>query len=152
MMKFEVITVTGTRAGMSSRQRKTTNRLIYGWNPSLMHNGACEGADRQFFDMATAIATYIELWPSSPEQDRWARMQETAFPELVSIVYALQPPLVRNRAMVRKGKALIATPATLGEALRSGTWATIRYARKLNRPIVIIEPAGGVRYENWPGV
>jgi hypothetical protein len=34
---------------------------------------------------------------------------------------------------------LIATPESLTEELRSGTWATIRYARKIKKPCLILD-------------
>ena len=38
------------------------------------------------------------------------------------------------------------------EQLRSGTWATVRHARKLKRPIVIINPDGTLLLERVPEV
>ena len=38
-------------------------------------------------------------------------------------------------------EVLLATPKG-PEKLRSGTWATVRYARKVGKRIVIIEPDG----------
>lgn len=42
---------------------------------------------------------------------------------------------------------LIATPAGFQEEQRSGTWATIRYARKMNHHIYIVYSNGHVREE-----
>jgi predicted Rossmann fold nucleotide-binding protein DprA/Smf involved in DNA uptake len=33
------------------------------------------------------------------------------------------------------------------EELRSGTWATVRYARRIGRPITLLFPDGGVLRE-----
>lgn len=48
-------------------------------------------------------------------------------------------PLARNREIVAAVGLLIAAPDTAVEYLRSGTWATVRYARKAGKPIVILE-------------
>ena len=41
---------------------------------------------------------------------------------------------------------LIAAPAEQeGERLRSGTWATVRYARRLGRRVVLVCPDGSLR-------
>jgi hypothetical protein len=55
------------------------------------------------------------------------------------------PPLERNKHIVHNCGWLIAAPKEDSETLRSGTWATIRYARKLRRPITIVFPNGEVQ-------
>jgi hypothetical protein len=52
--------------------------------------------------------------------------------------------IVRDHHMVDLSRRLIATPQTFEEQIRSGTWATIRYARKLRLKITIIYPDGSV--------
>jgi hypothetical protein len=52
------------------------------------------------------------------------------------------PPLDRNKMMVDDCEALIATPRLMVEELRSGTWSTIRYARKCRKPVHIVWPDG----------
>jgi hypothetical protein len=53
-----------------------------------------------------------------------------------------KPPLVRNKVIVRETELLIAAPAEAMEHHRSGTWSTVRHARKLGRAICIIRPDG----------
>lgn len=48
--------------------------------------------------------------------------------------------LDRNHAIVDECSVLIAAPRSLTEEQRSGTWATVRYARKMGRPVVILDP------------
>lgn len=58
------------------------------------------------------------------------------------------PFLVRNHAIVDEGvDGLIAAPSGWVEEQRSGTWATVRYARKLGRRIWIVLPDGRVKEE-----
>jgi predicted Rossmann fold nucleotide-binding protein DprA/Smf involved in DNA uptake len=45
--------------------------------------------------------------------------------------------LERNKDIVNSCEQLIACPLTQEEELRSGTWATIRYARKTNKHILL---------------
>ena len=54
----------------------------------------------------------------------------------------IKPPLDRNRDIVDACDVLIATPKDFVEELRSGTWATVRYARKQRKPLVIVWPNG----------
>lgn len=57
---------------------------------------------------------------------------------------APKPYLVRNRDIVEETELLIAAPAKAVEHLQSGTWSTVRYARRFGRPISIIRPDGTV--------
>ena len=50
--------------------------------------------------------------------------------------------LVRNHNIVDSTDMLIGCPKEMQEQLRSGTLATIRYAKKKNKKIIIIFPNG----------
>jgi hypothetical protein len=54
-----------------------------------------------------------------------------------------KPYLSRNQDVVRASDMLLAMPHG-EEELRSGTWSTIRFARKLGRPVVIFWPDGQI--------
>lgn len=81
-----------------------------------------------------------------------------------SLAHPVARPLVRDRRMVdmfdeieSQPHCLLATVSTnKGEAWRSGTWATVNYARKASTrskgyhvPIVIIRPNGTYELENF---
>ena len=55
-----------------------------------------------------------------------------------------QDYLVRNRNIVNSTDILVAFTATFHEVIRSGTWATIRYAKKSAHKVIIIYPDGSV--------
>ena len=59
-----------------------------------------------------------------------------------------KPYLDRNKDIVLETQTLVATPAETTEQLRSGTWSTVRYARKLKRPAVLILPDGTIVFEH----
>ena len=48
------------------------------------------------------------------------------------------PPLVRNARIVQAADLLIAAPEQDIEQLRSGTWATVRAARKKGIPVIML--------------
>jgi hypothetical protein len=52
-----------------------------------------------------------------------------------------KPYLERNKDVVRVCDTLLAMPHGK-EEMRSGTWSTVRFARKLGKPIVIFWPDG----------
>jgi hypothetical protein len=62
---------------------------------------------------------------------------------------APKPYLMRNKDIVDQTSILVAAPKG-PEEKRSGTWATVRYARKLGRPIYICYPDGKMVFENVP--
>ena len=52
--------------------------------------------------------------------------------------------LSRNKDIVRDTEMLVATPGEDNEQIRFGTWSTVRFARKLGRPVWVILPNGNV--------
>jgi predicted Rossmann fold nucleotide-binding protein DprA/Smf involved in DNA uptake len=59
------------------------------------------------------------------------------------------PPLVRNRIIVDGCDVLLAAPSGAErDNPRSGTWMTVRYARKRRKRIVIVWPDGTTTEEN----
>ena len=111
---------TGTRKGMSEAQRAQLHAVIdWLWigrrDDREFRHGAAIGADLQAVDIAS----------------RWANAAIVAHP-------ANGQPLARNRAIVAASDILIAAPESDTEQLRSGTWATVRYARRKGIPIVML--------------
>jgi hypothetical protein len=94
-------------------------------------HGDCVGADAQAHAMAKADGFRVVIHPPSDDSKR-AFCQGDA-------VLAPPPYLVRNRRIVDASGVLVATPQG-DEELRSGTWSTVRYARKIRRAIKIIAP------------
>lgn len=54
------------------------------------------------------------------------------------------PYLARNHKIVDAVQEMLACPGEVMEQLRSGTWATIRYARRVGKPVHVILPDGRV--------
>lgn len=131
---------TGSRNGMTPLQLTALRKEmpIRGW----LHHGDCVGSDKQAHGIARDIGLLIAGHPALILNLRaWCKCD------------VLHPPkdyLVRNHDIVDATLTLIATPDTMQEQARSGTWSTIRYARKLLRPVTIIFRNGSVRYERQP--
>ena len=117
---------TGTRRGMSMNQKRMLRYVMTRFYDVVeFHHGAAIGADTE----AVEIVTTLGRWENSP--------QIIPHP-------AKKNPLARNRTIVSKVGILIAAPATDREVLRSGTWATIRYAQQRDIAVVML-PRGGRR-------
>jgi len=129
---------TGTQRGMSSRQVKALRQIL--WCATEVHLGDCIGADAQAHEEAGHLGVRrVGHPPSIAAKRAFLHYEEERAPK---------PYLDRNLAIVKAGvDGLIATPKDYVEVLRSGTWATIRAARRLNRPIWIILPNGDVKKE-----
>lgn len=98
-----------------------------------LHHGGCKGADVQAHEIALRKGCVVIIHPSNLRhwQGRCPRSDRVLPPK---------DPLERNRDIVDSVDAVVAAPATIGEVLRSGTWATIRYARQENKILAILEP------------
>ena len=130
------IAFTGTQRGMTDEQERTLPNVLCAvcsvgdW----FHHGDCIGADAQAHQHAKMAALRTHVHPCNIPTKRAFCIGDAASP--------VAPPLDRNRVMVDLSYALIATPKSMVEELRSGTWATIRYARKRGVPVHIIWPDG----------
>jgi hypothetical protein len=144
-MTRTILGFTGTRKGMTPEQERTVRDLIQGLSLQSAHHGACHGADRQFHRLVLERAMHVGLWPSNDEQLAWAR-QAAGISNKV-YVHQTFPPLTRNRMVVERVVQMCATPSTMREKQRSGTWATIRYSRNIGRPVAICWPDGTVTHE-----
>lgn len=99
------------------------------------HHGDCMGADAMAHDIARELGYAVHVHP--PDND-----SKRAFVRNATHTEEPAPYLVRNQHIVDATEMLLACPGEKQEKLRSGTWATIRYARRLNRPVVIVYPDG----------
>jgi hypothetical protein len=119
---------TGTQRGMTLRQQMQLDRILgiflladeaVNAKP-VFYDGDCpiESADQQ----ARAIARQLgyECRQLPPRKRNAAEF------------------LARNRRIVEHSDVLVAAPETDHEKLRSGTWMTVRYARKCAKPIVML--------------
>ena len=130
---IKTITFTGTQNGMSERQKESF-RLFLRMLPKdiVLIHGDCIGADAEAHKIAHQLGMRIWIYPSNITKKRAYCDGSRVIPP--------SPPLLRNKRMVIMGDLIIAAPNTLTEQLRSGTWSTIRYARKANKPTIILDP------------
>lgn len=102
---------------------------------TLLH-GAAIGADEQASLVAQRLDLKVKAYPSDVEDQRG----------LEAFAHDWKPaarPLERNKTMVANAHLLIATPDG-PEKMRSGTWATIRFARDKKKAVYVVMPDGEV--------
>lgn len=134
---------TGTQKGMNSIQkgafRITINQILKDTEDRLvyLHHGDCFGADEDAHHLAFALGCRIVIHPPLDEKKR-------AFCKEAFKTYPAKSYLDRDREIVDFSSRLIATPKEQEESIRSGTWYTIRQARRLNRRHTILFPDGSI--------
>lgn len=111
-----------------------------------LHHGDCVGADlvahrfvRELQTTRDGIAI-VGHPPINSYKRAWADCDVSWMP---------RDFIVRNHDIVDVTERMMATPATEHNVLRSGEWATIRYALTKRRPLTIIYPSGRVERKNW---
>ena len=102
-------------------------KIDYDTDLAVVH-GCAEGTDTYFHNLCLLGNISIIGRPCIPTKL-----------ENFDILYDPSPPLKRNKEIVNDCNILIALPLSPSqEELRSGTWATIRYAKAQNKKIIFI--------------
>ncbi len=123
---------TGTREGMTDTQGIQLAKLLIDLKGKEFHHGDCVGSDEKAHKMALAAGYEVHI---HPPKNKFYR----AYCK-IGISHPKEPYLTRNKNIVKATDILIATPETKEEKLRSGTWYTIRYAKKLEKRVHILYP------------
>jgi len=125
---------TGTRRGMTDAQYNSVWALLCYRAPGHFHHGDCTGADEKAAHLARHAGMRIICHPPTDSRLRANVVSdETRAP---------RPYLDRNHDIVDETTELIATPGEFEEQLRSGTWSTVRYARRQGRRVLVVLPDG----------
>lgn len=101
------------------------------------HHGDCIGADAQAARFAKALGFILVCHPGHPRDK--SNTMFRAFTDFNDVMHEAKPFVVRDRDIVDAVETMVATPVGL-EEIRSGTWTTVRYARRKEKPIHIIYP------------
>ena len=127
---------TGNREGMSDGQYNTIKNLLMAGQPKELHLGDCIGADASAFEIGVrADLRLIGHPPDLPGLRKFYTYAEER---------PKKPYLDRNHDIVDETDILIACPKETEEVIRSGTWATVRYAEKIGKTVLLIYPSGRI--------
>lgn len=125
---------TGSRTGMTDAQKEAVRRLLNELQPKQARHGDCLGSDADFHTLARETQATVIIHPPTDAKDRAYCEGDKLLPE--------KPYLDRNKDIVNGCTVLIATPDSATEKARSGTWSTIRHARKEGRRVCVVAPDG----------
>ena len=131
-----IIGFTGTQVGLTPHQTQMLWTLLAAEGIEEFHHGDCVGADAQAHAMAVGLGIPVIIHPCTIEAKR-------AYCEGAREVLEAKAPLDRNRDIVDACDGILACPRG-PEEQRSGTWATVRYARNPYKPLTIIYSNGRV--------
>ena len=123
---------TGTRNGMTDQQKDKLIGVLDAYNITQLHHGDCVGADAFAHQLAKNMGIYVVVHPPiDPRLRAWCQGDEMR-DEL--------PYIERNHNIVDETRHLFVAPRTREEQVRSGTWATYRYATRMEIPIWKADP------------
>lgn len=133
---IKTVGFTGTQNGLNMRQFTFLDGVLFALKEqgaSVARHGDCEGADAQFHELARKHGYWIVIHPPTNDAKRAFCRGDTILP--------VKPYLKRNADIVRGSDILLAGPKSLHEKARgSGTWATIREARRRGKTYFILKP------------
>jgi hypothetical protein len=129
---------TGNRNGLNPMQIQEITNVLDAHDNIILAHGDCVGADTYFHNLCCAYRTAhpektlsIHIYPPSNRTMRAFNVADSLAPE--------KPYLERNMDIIRNSDMLLACPIDKNkEELRSGTWSTIRQARKFGIPVNIL--------------
>lgn len=158
-MKPYVIGFTGTSRGMNALQ-KINLRFFLGdlFRPALngeprieFHHGDCIGADDEAATIAKGIGFWVVAHPGFPKGKRDDTVFR-AFNPHSDVVLDPKEFIARDHDIVDVSDYMVAAPHTDRELIRSGTWATVRYARKKNKPVTLVFPNRRIGTDGHPAI
>lgn len=141
---MNAIGFTGSQATPSEPQRIRLFLVLcelFDAGHQTMHNGDCIGSDDLAYKIFRAMGPDARIHGHIPDIDKKRAHNK------YDIEYQPLPYLKRNKNIVDRSCVLVATPDSIEEKQRSGTWSTVRYAREKKVAIIIVWPDGSVTTE-----
>ena len=129
---------TGNRHGLTPEQKEQIVLILDKYNNIIVSHGDCVGSDTDFHNLCIQYKeTHLDK-----------QIMIHIFPPIIPTLRAFnqadllmdeKPYLERNLNIIKYSFVLIACPIDKNkEEFRSGTWSTIRQAKKLNKLIYIL--------------
>lgn len=148
--------ITGTREIPADPQTHALGLLVNTYmrvatGRKEMHHGCATGADESAHEIALTIpGILIHGHPGYGTGGR-APYRMAIRPGEFATLYPELPYRERNLAIVSATRLLLACPRYPEQdarSARSGTWQTIRFARRAQIPVIILTPTGGIIHDH----
>lgn len=128
---------TGTQKGWTVEQKRCMECIVSKTEPSEWHHGCCIGSDSELHELLLVRrGVIIHHPPINTTKKAFCKMR------IGDTVLPAKDYIIRNHDIVDSSSVLFATPNSLEETLRSGTWATVRYAKRIGQKVVVVYPDG----------
>ncbi len=124
---------TGTQLGMSQHQKEQFVLKLCDLNPTEFHHGDCIGADAEAHDIVREFFPDVKIHVHPPVYSNKRAFKKG------DVTYPVDHYIPRDRKIVDSTEHLIGSPKSDQEELRSGTWTTIRHARRTSKPETILK-------------
>jgi hypothetical protein len=124
---------TGSRYGMSQHQKEQLVIKLFELDFDEFHHGDCIGADSDAHDIIREFFPLVKIHIHPPIE-----ITHRAY-KIGDHMYEQYTYLARDKNIVDFTDIMFGAPYTDNEILRSGTWSTIRYARKKHRELIVLE-------------
>jgi hypothetical protein len=133
-----IIGFTGSAAKITKEQRELIKKILTSLKPAEAHHGGCIGADNGFHEICLKLKIKLVVHPGT---DGYGRMPLRA--DLIGNFTRLNPieHLSRNKKIIDCSDIVLAIPDG-PETRKSGTWSTVRYAKKSGKKLIIIYSNG----------
>lgn len=135
---MKIVGFTGTHHGMTPGQLARLRDYILQLAPDVFHHGMCIGADAEAHNLVRELFPHCQIIGHAGVNSNG--VCPTRAEVHCDLVLEPRPYLIRDKHIVNAVRCMLAAPATRDEMLRSGTWATVRYARKVNRLTYMVYP------------
>lgn len=132
-----IVGFTGTRHALTPHQQEELEYALEGAAGETLLHGDCVGGDAYAHDLGREKGYTIEVYPPRVDTYRAYKVGD--------IVHPVEDYRVRNQMIADRCDVLVAVPeGPESQFPRSGTWMTVRMARKQDKPIIVILPEKGL--------
>jgi hypothetical protein len=153
-----IVSFSGSQSGMTKFQKEELPKILKIKQCTEFAHGDCIGADLEgaMIALECGITVFTIFPPDNYKKraffadEKRAMMHNRIFTpyvdrelngKMIKVRWMpVEPYLVRNTKLVDYGGALVAAPKEYRFTVRSGTWATIRYAWQKKKDEIIIPP------------
>lgn len=134
---------TGSREGMSQHQKEQFVVKLLELGITEFHHGDCKGADAEAHDIIREFLPNVKIHVHPPAAEFMRAFKQG------DIMYEPEDYIPRDERIVDMTDILIGAPkVTDFEERRSGSWYTIRYARRKGKSHHVLDRAPIIRNEN----